>query len=122
VFALGAAFFAAPIAPAGEVAMLASRASWLRIGAILLATLAVTYLVLYELEFRGQRGRLEGRSRWRQGGQTCTLYAVGVVVALVLLVAVGDAGTVPLPTLVRHTDLQAFPAAVGDSAARVVLA
>ena len=122
VFALGAVFFAAPIAPTGEVVVLAARASWLRIGAILLTTLVVTYFILYELEFRGQSARLEGRSGWKQAGQTCTVYVIGIFVSLVLLVAVGDAGTVPFPTLVRQTVVLTFPSAIGASAARVVLA
>lgn len=122
VFTMGAVFFAAPIAPTDEVAVLVARADWPRLGVILLVTLVVTYLILYELEFRGQTARLEGRSRWRQIGQTCTLYAVGLVVAAGLLVAMGDAVDEPVATLVGRTIVLAFPAAIGASAARVVLA
>jgi putative integral membrane protein (TIGR02587 family) len=122
VFALGAVFFAAPIAPTGEVVVLAARANWLRIGAILLTTLVVTYFILYELEFRGQSDRLEGRSGWKQAGQTCTVYVVSIFISLVMLVAVGDAGTMPFPTLVRQTVVLTFPSTIGASAARVVLA
>jgi putative integral membrane protein (TIGR02587 family) len=122
MFALGAVFFAAPIAPTGEVAVLAARASWLRLGAILLITLLVTHLVLYELEFRGQTARLKDLSRRRQAGRTCMLYAIALLVSGGLLVAVGDAGGEPLPTWVSRTVVLAFPGAVGASAARVVLA
>jgi putative integral membrane protein (TIGR02587 family) len=122
VFTLGAVFLAAPIAPTGEVAVLAARASWPRIGAILLASLVVTYLILYELEFRGQQARLEQLSLRRRVGQTCMLYAVGLAVAAGMLLAIGEAGAQPFSTAVRRTIVLGFPAAVGASAARVVLA
>jgi len=122
VFALGAVFFAAPIAPTNEVAVLAAGASWPRIGAILLTSLVVTYLILYELEFRGQRARLEQRSLRRRIGQTCMLYVVGLAVAAGMLLAIGEAGVQPFATAVRRTIVLGFPAAVGASAARVVLA
>ena len=50
------------------------------------------------------------------------VYVIGILVSLVLLVAVGDAGTVPFPTLVRQTVVLTFPSTIGASAARVVLA
>jgi len=121
VFALGAVFLAAPIAPTEEVAVLAARASWLRIAAILLVSLLVTYLVLYELQFRGQSDRTEQLSQHRQFGQTFLLYAVGLFVAAGLLLAFGHTGDSPLATVVRQTIVLGFPAAVGASAARVVL-
>lgn len=121
VFALGAVFLAAPIAPTDEVAMLAARADWPRIGAILLASLVVTYLVLYELEFRGQEARIERLSLRRRVGQTCTLYVIGLAVATGLLLAIGDTGVEPFATEARRAVVLGFPAAVGASAARVVL-
>jgi putative integral membrane protein (TIGR02587 family) len=122
VFALGAVFLAAPIAPTGEVAVLAAQASWTRIGGLLLASLVVTYLILYELEFRGQKARIDQLSLRRRVGQTFLLYAVGLVVAAGMLLAIGDAGAEPFATMVRRTIVLGFPAAVGASAARVVLA
>jgi putative integral membrane protein (TIGR02587 family) len=122
VFAMGAVFFAAPIAPTEEVGVLAAAASWTRLGGLVVATLVGTYLVLYELEFRGQTGRLEGRSRWRRVGQTCVVYALGMAVAAGLLAALTETGAEPFTTAVRRTVVLAFPAAIGASAARVVLA
>jgi putative integral membrane protein (TIGR02587 family) len=122
VFAMGAVFLAAPIAPTEEVAVLAARVGWGQIGAILVASLLVTYLVLFELEFRGQEGRATGMSWPRRLGQTCMLYAVGLAVAAVMLVAIGDVDSVPFATAVRRTVVLGFPAAIGASAARVVVA
>jgi len=93
-----------------------------RIGAILLTSLVVTYLILYELEFRGQRGPPRQRSLRRRIGQTCMLYVVGLAVAAGMLLAIGEAGVQPFATAVRRTIVLGFPAAVGASAARVVLA
>lgn len=61
VFALGSLFFAAPIAPTGEIGLIASQIDWTRVGILLVVTLSVSYLMLYELEFRGQSRRLEDR-------------------------------------------------------------
>jgi putative integral membrane protein (TIGR02587 family) len=122
VFALGAVFFAAPIAPTEEVAILATRATWIRLAGVVVATLVGAYLILYVLEFRGQSGRLEGRSRWGQLGGTCMVYAVGLIVAGGMLLAFTQTAGDPLASEVRRTVLLAFPAAIGASGARVVLA
>ena len=122
VFGLGAVFFAAPIAPTEEVAILATRATWVRLAGVVVATLVAAYLILYVLEFRGQSGRLEGRSRWGQLGGTCMVYAVGLIVAAGMLLAFTQTAGDPLASEVRRTVLLAFPAAIGASGARVVLA
>jgi len=121
VFALGAMFFSAPIAPTGEVGLIAAQISWTRIGVLLVVTLCVTYLMLYELEFRGQSRRLQDRSRRRQFGQTCIVTAVGLVVAFGLLIAIGGIETEPVATWARRTIVLAFPASIGASGARVIL-
>lgn len=122
IFALGAVFFAAPIAPTEEVVILAVHAGWLRLGTLLLVTLFVTYLMLYELEFRGQSNRLRGRSRWRQLGQTCMVYTVGLTVAVGLLLMIGNVDGDPVSILIQKSIVLGFPTAVGASGARVVIA
>jgi putative integral membrane protein (TIGR02587 family) len=121
VFSLGAVFFAAPLAPTEEIGVIAEQVSWGQLGVLLVATLVVTYLMLYELEFRGQSRRLQGRSRRRQLGQTCTVAVVGLVVAFWLLVALSSIDSEPFATWVRQTIVLAFPAAIGASGARVIL-
>jgi putative integral membrane protein (TIGR02587 family) len=122
VFTVGAVFIAAPIAPTDELAVLAARSGWVNAGAILLATLTLTHLMLYELDFRGQADRLQGRSRWRQLGQACLVYALALVVAVGLLLALGDTGGDPLPTWVQKSVVLSLPTGIGASAARVVIA
>lgn len=121
VFATGAVFLAAPIAPTDEVGILAIETGWVRLGAVLVVTLLMTYLVLYQLEFRGQSARLNDASGWWQLGQACMVYAVGLAVAVGLLLAIGDAAGDPFPIWVQKSILLGFPAAVGTSAARVVV-
>ncbi len=121
VFALGAIFFSAPISPTGEIGLIAAQIDWTRIGVLLVVTFSVAYLMLYELEFRGQSRRLQGRSRWQQVGQTCIVTVVGLVVAFGLLVALGGIDSEPVATWVRRTVVLAFPAAVGASGARVII-
>lgn len=122
VFAIGAIFFAAPVAPTEEVQILAVRSGWVRIGTLLVVTLLVTYLILYELEFRGQSLRLAGRSRLWQVGQTCLVYTIGLVVGVSLLLVLGDTGSDPVTVWVQKSVVLGFPSAVGASAARVVIA
>jgi putative integral membrane protein (TIGR02587 family) len=121
VFALGAIFFTAPIAPTEEVVSIAGGIGWAKVGAILLFSLLSTFLVLHVLEFRGQADRLENRSRWMQVGQTCMVYVVGTGVAVVLLLTVGGSDVEPISVFVRRTVVLAFPSTIGASAARVVL-
>jgi putative integral membrane protein (TIGR02587 family) len=121
VFALGAIFFSAPIAPTGEVGLIAAQIDWMRVGVLLAVTISVAFLMLYELEFRGQSRRLQDRSRPRQVGQTCIVTVVGLVVAFGLLVALGGIETEPVATWARRTVVLAFPATVGASGARVIL-
>lgn len=121
VFALGAIFFSAPIAPTGEIGLIAAQIGWKRVGVLLLVTLCVSYLMLYELEFRGQSRRLQDRSPLRQFGQTCIVTVVGLFIAFGLLLALGGIETEPVATWVRRTVVLAFPAAVGASGARVII-
>jgi len=121
VFAIGAVFVAAPIAPTAEVSVLAVRVGWLRLAAILLVTVLVSYAVLYELEFRGQSRRRRDRSRVSTLAQACVVYVVGAGVAFGLLYATGDIGAEPVSTWVRKTIVLGFPAAIGASGARVVI-
>jgi uncharacterized membrane protein len=121
VFAIGAVFLAAPIAPTDEVAVLATGLDWVSVAAVLGCSLVVGYLVLYTLEFRGQSERLGDTSPLRRVGHACTLYAVSLLVAAGLLLALGDAATEAFSTQVRWSVVLAFPASIGASAARVVV-
>jgi putative integral membrane protein (TIGR02587 family) len=121
VFALGAIFFSAPIAPTEEIVSIAARVSWAKVGATLAFSLVSTFLILHVLEFRGQSERLQNRSLSMQVAQACMVYLIGTVVAVVLLQTVGVASGQPLSDWVRQSVVLAFPSTIGASAARVVL-
>ncbi|MFD1512120.1 DUF2391 family protein [Halomarina rubra] len=120
LYGLGASFLALPVAPTEEVQVVASLAGWGRLTGLLVASLAFTYLVLYELEFRGQRGRRR-ETVAEQVGHTGVVYAVSVTVSLALLAAFDLVEGVSLSVVVQQTVVLAFPATVGASGARVVL-
>lgn len=118
---LGAVFVAAPIAPTEEVLILASNAGWARLAVVVVATLVVTELTLYELEFMGQQRRIrgvEGAARWTEAA---VVYAVGCAVAFGLLAMFGRVAGQGVAVWVQAVVVLGFPAAIGGSAARVVL-
>ncbi len=124
VFAAGAIFFSLPLGASIEMNILAANADWPRMAAIIALSLLITYLILYELEFRGQsRRRSEERERREmiiQAGQTCIVYAVGVGVSALLLWGFGYL-TFTLAVNVQKVVVLSFPTTVGGAAARVIL-
>lgn len=121
VFALGAIFLSAPIALTQEMELIVAYTEWSRLAALLVVTLLVTHLTLFELEMQGQAQRVEPRSKLMQVGHTFTVYFVGVVVAVGLLAAFGHFDGQPVSVWVQETVVLAFPTSVGASAAQVVL-
>lgn len=121
VFALGAIFLSAPIALTQEMELIVAYTEWSRLAGLLVATLLVTHLTLFELEMQGQDRRAQHRSKLLQVGHTFTVYAVSVVVAVALLAAFGHFDGQPLSVWVQETVVLAFPTSIGASAAQVVL-
>lgn len=122
IFAAGAIFFALPLVGSVEIDVLASTAGWPRLAAIVALSLLTAYLILYELEFRGQSGRTADResAALLHAGQTCIVYAVGLAVAAPLLWGFGQF-TFSLAVDLQKLVVLSFPATVGAAAARVVL-
>jgi len=124
IFAAGAIFFSLPLGASIEVNLLASNAGWPRVAAIVAMSLVMAYLILYELEFRGQSRRRTEERRLREmlthAGQTCIVYAVGVVVSVLLLWGFGYL-TYSLAVNVQKIVVLSFPTTVGGAAARVIL-
>jgi putative integral membrane protein (TIGR02587 family) len=122
IFAAGGIFLALPLAVSIEVNLLAAAAGWPRLAAAVALSLVTAYLILYELEFRGQSRRTIDRE-WAalvHVGQTFIVYAVGVVVAALLLWGF-DHLTFSLAVDVQKVVVVSFPTTVGGAAARVVL-
>ncbi|WP_436928008.1 DUF2391 family protein [Halosimplex amylolyticum] len=121
VFTLGAVFFAFPIAATEEVVVIARNAGWPRLAVLVVLSVGVVHLVLHELEFRGHRDRIEGRTHVLQLGTAATAYVVGLAVAVVLLLGFGQFDGRSLTEWVQLTIVLGFPAAAGASAGEVVL-
>lgn len=121
MFAIGALFVSITMAPTDEMELMAAYASWPRLALVLVSSLLVTYLVLFELEFRGHESRTSRHDKLDQVGHTFVMYAVGTVTAAGLLAAFGQFEGKPVAVWVQLTIVLAFPASIGASSARVVL-
>lgn len=120
-FAIGAAFVAFPVAPTEEVEVIALHAGWLRLAVLVVLSVATVYLVLYELQFRGHRDRIERRSPHGQLGTALVAYAVGATVAVALLASFGHFAETTFAERVAQTIVLSFLASIGASAGEVVL-
>lgn len=120
-FAFGALFFTFPLAPTEEVVLVVLRAGWARLAALVVLSVLVVNLVLYELQFRGHGSRTEDVPTRVQVGTSFVVYAVGVAVSVVLLAAFGRFDGVAPTVAVGLTIVLGFPASVGGAAGEVVL-
>ena len=121
-FAVGAVFFALPIAPTEEMQLIAAHAGPWRLVALLLASLVITHLTLYVLNFRGHAGRHKGAGSFLvQAGETMTGYAIALVVSLGLLGGFGHLLEANLSETLQEGVTLAFVASLGGAAARVVV-
>lgn len=121
IFAMGGLFFTFPIAPTEEMELMAAHAGWARLSFAIAAALLVTHLALYEVEFRGQQGRLIGMSFLERVGETALVYAVAFATSFFMLAAFGHFTGEPPAVWVQLSIVLAFPASLGGAAARVVL-
>ena len=123
IFALGALFFSLAVAPTEEMELIAAHAGPLRLIFVILASLLIAYVALYELQFSGSAGRVSGaQSKWLQAGETVTGYAISVLVAGVLLWGYGHFdGAMTHMEMAQKTVVLAFVGSLGGAAARVVL-
>lgn len=122
IFAAGAIFFSMPLGASIEMNILAASTTWGHLAAIIVVSLLAAYLILYELEFRGQSRRTVDRE-WAaliHAGQVCIVYVVGTVVSVVLLWGFGYL-SYSLTVDVQKVVVLSFPTTVGGAAARVIL-
>lgn len=122
IFAVGAIFFSLPLTASIEVNILAASATWGRLAVIIAVSLLTAYLLLYELEFRGQSRRTLDRE-WAElfhAGQVCLVYIVGLTVSALLLWGFGYL-SYSLSVDVQKIVVLTFPTTVGGATARVIL-
>lgn len=101
--------------------LIAAYASWPRLALILVLSVLVAYLVLFELEFRGHTTRTTDSIAVDQWGHAFVTYMVGVIVAAGLLAATGQFRHSPVAVWVQMMIVLRFPASLGASGASVVL-
>lgn len=121
ILVIGAVFFSFPLAPTEEMVVVALQSGWWRTALVVVVTLLVVHLVLYELQFRGQQRRVEERSIPLRAGATFMVYLVGVVVATAMLLAFGHFYGTTLSEHVQLVVVLGFPASVGAAAGDVIL-
>ncbi|SFS00466.1 putative integral membrane protein TIGR02587 [Halomicrobium zhouii] len=120
LFVVGALFISAAIAPTQEMELIAAHMGWAHHLTLVVVTVALVYLFLFELDFRGQRGR--AADNWRlELGTAFLAYAVGATTAFLLLTAFGHFTNATLALVYQETVVLAFPASLGGAAAQVVV-
>ena len=120
LFAVGAIFIAATIAPTQEMELIAAHMGWLRHLLLVMLTIVLVYLLLYELGFEGQRGR--SHRNWRMElGTTFLVYFVGAVMSFLLLTGFGHFANATVALMYQETVVLAFPASLGAAGAQVVI-
>jgi putative integral membrane protein (TIGR02587 family) len=121
LFALGAIFLAAPVAPTQEMELMAAHAGWWRLAAIVAASILASHLMLYELEFKGQEQRIKRHSAATLWGSTFVVYLVAFVVSVAMLAAFGHFSMSPPEVWVQEAIVLSFMGSIGGSAAQMVL-
>jgi putative integral membrane protein (TIGR02587 family) len=119
--ALGAAFIGLSIAPTDEVPMLASAMTPAWQVLVVIASLVVSYVIVFVAGFSGQdrRHRQEGVFQ-HPLTETLVTYLVALGVAAALL-ATFQRELSPPPTLLAHVVVLGFPAAVGGAIGRLAI-
>lgn len=121
--AIGAAFVAFSIAPTEEVPMLAAGLTppWLL--GVMAASLAISYMIVFESGFGNAEGRHAQRGLLQApSSETVAAYLIAMAVAALLLVLYGQISLDdPWRVWLSHTIVLALPAAVGGAAGRLAV-
>lgn len=120
IFSLGAIFLAATVSPTAEMELIAAHLTWTREAILVLGTLVVVYLSLYELGFRGQGGRVY-ENPWYEVGAVFLVYGVSLVISWLLLWSYGHFVEATVALMIQETVVLSFPAAMSGAGAQVVL-
>lgn len=119
---VGALFVAFNVAPTEEMALISYQMTpWLGIALVLLS-LAILHVFVYEVDFRGEHKRPEGMGFWSLFLRfTVTGYALVLLVCLFLLWSFGRLDATSISAALMMTIVLAFPGALGAAAARLIL-
>jgi putative integral membrane protein (TIGR02587 family) len=122
IMAIGALFLALNVAPTEEMILIAHKMSDWHAVTLALVSLVIMHAFVYSLEFIGEVPVPEGTPflsvflRFTMAG-----YAIALIISLYVLWTFGRADGLSLEQLVTTVIVLGFPAAVGASAARLVL-
>lgn len=120
VFTVGAIFLASTIAPTQEIELISVHMDWPRHSLLIVLSLILVYLILYELEFKGQQSRIN-RELQIQVGTVFIVYAVSAAVSFSMLLAFGHFIDATIALMYQETVVLAFPASLGAAAAEVLV-
>lgn len=121
IYVAGSLFVASTIAPTEEIPLFATTTGWPRQAALVVLSVLVAYLILFELEFQGHDFRVRRESTLQQWGTAVTVYVISLVVSLLLLAAFGQVLADRFVVVVQEVVVLSFPASIGASGATVVL-
>jgi putative integral membrane protein (TIGR02587 family) len=117
----GALLFALNVAPTEEPVMLGIGASpWLLL-AVIVASLAVTFALVFLADFGGRRRKHTGEVLDHPWSETITSYAISLGVSLLLLWAFGRTEGASTNAIIGMTVMLAVVAAVGAAVARLLV-
>jgi putative integral membrane protein (TIGR02587 family) len=121
VAAAGALVFALNIAPTEEPILLAAEMDGVRLGLLVVASLALPYLMVFYAEFGGRERRVASDGA-TQGPLTETLlaYVVAVIVSAAMLAMFGRVDAVDGAATAQVITL-AFPASIGAALGRLLI-
>jgi putative integral membrane protein (TIGR02587 family) len=121
IAAAGALVFALNIAPTAEPILLAAQLDAVRLGLVVVASLALPYLMVFYAEFGGREHRVASDGA-TQGPITETLlaYAVAFVVSAAMLAMFGRIDAVDGASAARVVTL-GFPASIGAALGRLLV-
>jgi putative integral membrane protein (TIGR02587 family) len=119
---VGALFLALNVAPTEEIVVIAHRATLLRIGSIMLVSLAMMHALIFVLEFRGQAALPHGASGWHAFiHSTVAGYIVALAVSAYILWCFGRFDGTSIEAAAAAIVVLGLPASLGAAAARLIL-
>jgi putative integral membrane protein (TIGR02587 family) len=122
IMAVGALFLTLNVAPTEEMVLIAQKMTDWHSVALALVSLVIMHAFVYSLEFSGEVPIPEGTSFWSIFLRfTIGGYAIALIISVYVLWIFGRADGLSLHQLVTAVIVLGFPAAVGASAARLIL-
>ena len=119
----GALLLSLNIAPTDEVSLLAAELSELQLVGLIVFSLLISYMIVFEAGFRNQQSRHESPGALQHPlTETIVAYIVALLVCAATLWIVGSLNpTTAVGTILSMTVVLAFPGALGAAAGRLAV-